>query len=54
LNFIERFSKKYSNIKFDETQPVGAKIHVGGQTDKQSDSRTDEANSRFAQFCERS
>jgi hypothetical protein len=34
--------------------PVGAELfHADGQTDRETD-RHDEANSRFAKFCERS
>ena len=42
-NFLENFSKKYSNITFHELRPTGAGLfHADGRTDE-----NDEANRRF-------
>ena len=34
MNFIDRFSKKYSDIKFHENLSSGSRIVLGGQMDK--------------------
>jgi len=47
-NFSTDF-KKYSYIIFDENSPNGSRVdHADWQMDG-----SDEANSRFSQFCER-
>jgi hypothetical protein len=46
LNFLDRFSKNPSNIKFHENMSSGSRV-ICGRTD-----RHDEANSRFSHFCE--
>jgi len=48
LHFVDRFSKKYSNIRFHENLSTGNRGVPSGWTD-----RHDKANSRFSQFCER-
>jgi hypothetical protein len=45
LDFKERFSKKYSDIKIHENPSIGSGIVPYGQTDGY-----EEANSRFLQF----
>jgi hypothetical protein len=46
LEFEQRISEKYSNIKFNEDHSVGAKLfHADRLTDRHG-----EANSRFSQF----
>jgi len=47
-NFLDIFSKKYSNIKFHEYLFSGSPVffHTDGRTN-----RRDEANSRYMQFC---
>ena len=42
-NFVDGFSKKFSNIKFHENQASGSRVVPCGQTD-----RHDEANSSFS------
>jgi len=37
LNFLERFSKKSSNIEFDENPSSGSRVVSRGQTDGQTD-----------------
>jgi hypothetical protein len=53
LEFSQQIFQKSSNIKFNETRPVGFDLfHADGWMDGETD-RHDEANSRFSQFCER-
>ena len=52
LNFLVRFSKKYSNVNFIKISPVGTALF---QADRRTSKRTDnhdEVNSRFSQVCE--
>jgi hypothetical protein len=48
LEFVDRFSKKYSNIKFHENLFIGTRVVPCGRKD-----RHDEANCSISQFCER-
>jgi hypothetical protein len=49
FEFPRQISEKYSNIKLYENPSSGSRVVPSGQTDGQ----TDEASSRFPQFCER-
>ena len=56
LNFLHRFSKKTSNIKFHENSSSGSRVVPYGQIQYRTDSLTDrhdEVNSRLSQFCKR-
>jgi len=53
FGFSRQIFEKYSNIKFHEYSSSGAELfYEDGRTGRHPD-RRDEANSRFAQFCER-
>jgi hypothetical protein len=45
LNFFDRFSKKFSNVKFEEIRPAAAALFRAGR-------QTYEANTRFSLFLE--
>jgi hypothetical protein len=49
FEFSRQIFEKYSNIKFHENPSGGSRVVPYGQTDGQ----TDEASSRFPQFCRR-
>ena len=51
MDFLDRFSKKYSNIKFYGNPSSGSRVILYGQTNRRID-RHDETNRRFLQFCE--
>ena len=51
LNFLNRFSKKVSNIIFNQNQSSGSRVPTDKHTHRQMD-RYDKANSHFLQFCE--
>ena len=51
LNYLDRYSKKSSNIKFLENPYSGSRASCG-QTDRRTDSH-DEGKRRFSQLCER-
>ena len=60
LNFLDRFSEKYPDIKFNENPPSGRRGVQCERTDGRTDGRTDrhtdrhdEGNGRFSQFCDR-
>jgi len=48
MTFLDRFSQKYSNIKFNKNPSSTSRVITCGRTDKH-----DEAGSRFSQFCAR-
>ena len=48
LEYSRQTFKKYSNRKFHKNPSSGSRVATHGQTDSH-----DDANSRFAQFCER-
>jgi len=53
MNFVfsRHIFEKYSNIKFHETPPSGAKLfHAGGRTDGRTNRQTDMAN-LIVVFC---
>jgi hypothetical protein len=53
LGFSRQIFEKYSNIELHEDPSSGAELfHEDGRPDGKPD-RSDEANSRFTQFCER-
>ena len=51
LNFLDRDSKKSSNIKYHKIRAVGSELL--NLESRQTYSRHEEANSRFSQFRER-
>ena len=51
VNSLDRFSKKFSNIKFHENPSSGRRVISSGWMDRTD--RHDETNRCFAQFCER-
>ena len=48
LNFLDRFSKKRQNVKFNQNPSSGSRVLPRGRTDGHN-----EANSHFSEFCER-
>ena len=52
FNFLYKFPKKYSCIKFHENPSSGSRRVTCKRKDGRTD-RYDESNSRFSQFCER-
>jgi hypothetical protein len=52
LDFFERFFEKSSNVNFHENPPSESRVVPYGRKDGQIDGCC-EANSGFAQFCER-
>jgi len=50
LEFSRQNSEKYSDIKFYENPSGGSRVVACGRTDEQT--KQDEADSRFLQFCE--
>jgi hypothetical protein len=58
LESSRQISEKYSNIKFMKIRQVAAELlhaqeETDGRTDRQTEHKHDEANSRSSQFCER-
>jgi hypothetical protein len=51
LNCLDRFSKKYSNIKFYKHPFSGSRVVLNARTEGRT-SRQDETNSRFSKFYE--
>jgi hypothetical protein len=49
LNFLDRFSKKYSNIEFNDNPTNGRQVVPCGQADGQTN-RHDEANGCIPQI----
>jgi len=53
LEFSWQIFEKYSNTTFRGNRSNGSWVLTCGRTDRQTQKRHDEANSRLSQFCER-